>query len=359
MKRKAFIIYMYLWIPVFIMMLISPTDIVFCSPGNPATWDDFWDYGYPIQHEYEGDKISLLLNTLYLDELNKDDRDPKIGNWIKEEKKRTLENIKIAKLCLAGKAFKKTYSKYKSILDEASWKKGAVRFVSDYAEEQKYLARVFNSYPSEIRVYKSEDAGWELPDKTLVLSFDDGPSYPTTLEILKVLRSYKVPAVFFILGKSLRNARLSKTVPDYKGFLLGSHSFSHCNFAGKSQEIIRQEVIKTNREFLLAGLPEPVLIRIPYGSRTLKELSIIENLGKKSILWNMDSQDWQYFMQRERGRIANRVLALALLRRKGIILFHDRITEDAKILPDLLKNLNILGFKFTVPSVESKKATVK
>jgi len=46
---------------------------------------------------------------------------------------------------------------------------------------------------------RPEQPGLKVPDRHVVLTFDDGPT-PWTAEILDVLRSRGVPATFFVVG---------------------------------------------------------------------------------------------------------------------------------------------------------------
>lgn len=74
----------------------------------------------------------------------------------------------------------------------------------------------------------------KVTDKTLYLSFDDGP-LDGTREVLKILNKHNVPATFFLVGKhgtQLHN-RHKKTLEILKNtgknILLANHSFSHAN----------------------------------------------------------------------------------------------------------------------------------
>lgn len=45
------------------------------------------------------------------------------------------------------------------------------------------------------------------PDRTIVLTFDDGPDPHWTPDILAVLRKYRVPGTFFVVGSRRRHIR--------------------------------------------------------------------------------------------------------------------------------------------------------
>ena len=50
------------------------------------------------------------------------------------------------------------------------------------------------------------DLSGTLPDNTVILTFDDGPSRTYTSRILDILKEYSVPAVFFVVGTRVQNS---------------------------------------------------------------------------------------------------------------------------------------------------------
>jgi len=63
--------------------------------------------------------------------------------------------------------------------------------------------------------------------KQIAISFDDGPAEKHTAEILQVLRSKNVPAVFFCIGKHIEcNETLLHQLIE-EGHIIGNHSYSH------------------------------------------------------------------------------------------------------------------------------------
>jgi hypothetical protein len=54
-------------------------------------------------------------------------------------------------------------------------------------------------------------------------------------------------------------------------------------------------------------------------------------------LWNIDSQDWQHQISSE--DIVNRMLGLMLIKRRGVLLFHDVHPKAALALPAIFQAL--------------------
>src|SRR6187401_3192303 len=75
--------------------------------------------------------------------------------------------------------------------------------------------------------------GSELPDKTLSLTFDDGPG-PRTAELADWLAAKGIKATFFINGKNApgRQAALDKIVG--RGHLLANHTQNHLQLTSLS-----------------------------------------------------------------------------------------------------------------------------
>ncbi|MFN8608992.1 MAG: polysaccharide deacetylase family protein [Vulcanimicrobiota bacterium] len=212
-------------------------------------------------------------------------------------------------------------------------------FIAAYAAEQQHLANIQKRYPSEIRCSPEETAGWELPDRSFQLTFDDGPKAGVSQPILASLRQFRAPATFFVLGKRLAEAGAHR--PDYAGFQVASHSYDHANLLELDAGLLSREFSDTEKQAQASNLELARIFRAPYGSRAGRELALMKKLGLRSVLWNVDSQDWQSGMQARPGRIASRTLALMLLQRRGIVLMHDvqpqTPAELGRLLPVLRK----------------------
>lgn len=281
-----------------------------------AIWDGFSAHGRILAKDRE--IVSLYLNTLYMSLLPAD--------WA-TERVRTYHNIARARRAVAAHV---SPSPCAALADPA-WREGARAFLAAYVREGPGGWGI----PAHI--------GWELPDWTLAMTFDDGPDAPGTARVLATLRARRVPATFFLLGANMHGARRDCDVPDYAGFGLGSHTWSHPNLTTLKPRAIREQMRRTDDEFARWRLPRPARFRPPYGACTRRELGAIR---RPCILWNIDSKDYDAAMQARPGRIANRVLALALLQRRGVVLCHDPEPQTPGLLPGLLDGLRAMGFDF-------------
>ena len=77
-----------------------------------------------------------------------------------------------------------------------------------------------------------------------------------------------------------------------EGQLLGNHSFSHPVLPSLDAEALAKEIESTNQLLEHVAQIPTVMFRAPYGARNQGILSALETRKLKSIMWNIDSEDW-------------------------------------------------------------------
>jgi peptidoglycan/xylan/chitin deacetylase (PgdA/CDA1 family)/uncharacterized caspase-like protein len=208
----------------------------------------------------------------------------------------------------------------------------------------------------EARAMSDEINGGNLPAKTLLLTFDDGPHPRYTDQILAILARYKVKALFFQVGQNLgttkdqkvalaRNAEVDKRILA-AGHAIANHTYSH-PFLPKLDDKRLVEEIDSTQQLLLAAVPEgpgrTAMFRAPYGARNPQVLSELADRKLRSVMWNIDSRDWADPVP---DSIAKRVVAEVDKEGRGIILFHDIHARTVEALPQVLDALIAKGYKF-------------
>jgi peptidoglycan/xylan/chitin deacetylase (PgdA/CDA1 family)/uncharacterized caspase-like protein len=201
---------------------------------------------------------------------------------------------------------------------------------------------------SDLEVY-----GNNLPPKTFVLTFDDGPHARYTDQILNILRKHNVKSVFFELGENLGSLKQNKVVPTRasaaavrlieSGETIGSHGYSHNVLPKMSDSEVAKEFDETNRMLKSVINVDPVLFRPPYGERDVKVLAAIGAHNMKSVMWNIDSDDWADPVSKS---IANRVIRDARRLNHGIILLHDIHERTIDAVPLIIETLQNEGYRF-------------
>jgi len=195
--------------------------------------------------------------------------------------------------------------------------------------------------------------GNELPEKTVVLTFDDGPNYSRTPKILDILKQYKVKGYFFSVGKNLGSfnrdgyataGRTKRVITRMlkEGHILANHSFSHPVMTKLNKEKRQQQLSKTNALIKLLSEHKPALFRPPYGSQNDALAKQLQQMGLISVMWNVDSLDWADPIPES---IADRVLRELDQSKRGILLFHDIHKQTIKALPDILEGLHQRGIR--------------
>ena len=201
---------------------------------------------------------------------------------------------------------------------------------------------------------KDEVFGGELPPKTLVLTFDDGPHARYTPQVLEVLQKYGLKAVFFQVGRNLgpetteSGAKLAPTaaISDkilQQGSALGNHSYSHPVLPKLDEAGYTKEIDTTSALLRAIQKQDPVLFRPPYGAINQNILHKVRSENMKAILWNVDSEDWADPVP---NSVAQRVVQEAEKQGRGIILFHDIHKVGLEALPQVIEALQKDGFQF-------------
>ncbi|MDR2639015.1 MAG: polysaccharide deacetylase family protein [Helicobacteraceae bacterium] len=217
------------------------------------------------------------------------------------------------------------------------------RFYESYFYELIRLAALFPKTSSEIdRFNDRELLGGELGDREFCLTFDDGPSEAggTTDSLIAALNDRNLSAIFFALGENAakREADLDAL---YGGHRLASHGWRHISHADTA---LAKASISQADKLLSASGAYVKAFRPPYGQRAADLGAFLSDQNISLVLWNIDSQDWQSAVSAQAA--ADRVLTLALVWRKGIILFHDTHTKAEKALPTLTAKAKALGVTF-------------
>ena len=211
-------------------------------------------------------------------------------------------------------------------------------------------AAVANGGPI-IQVTGSRVRSYSLPARTVALTFDDGPDPTWTPRVLAVLRRYRVPATFFLVGAHA--ASYPGLVRDEvrSGDEVGSHTYTHANLATSDWREGFELALTQNA---LAGAADirTRLLRMPYSSQpdalTAADWHAARQAGEDGylvVLTNLDTRDWA---RPGVGRIV--AAAMPSGGRGAVIMFHDGGGDRAQTvaaLPRIITRLRSEGYRFT------------
>lgn len=226
----------------------------------------------------------------------------------------------------------------------SAWHVNLEQFAHAYVSEQLRLAALFPAVSSEIDTFnKHEWNGDDFADRQFLLTFDDGPSKPQgdTEQVIGMLAAKQKNGVFFVLGenfeKRLRQSDAKSLAELYKGQCVALHGWehqSHAKWANWQDSIKRTQSLVSST---VGGNCFSPQFRPPYGQRKADSGAFFQQQGLQVALWNLDSQDWNN--QVNSNDILNRMITLMLIKRHGVLLFHDVHPKAKTALPQLFDEL--------------------
>ncbi|MEU3334074.1 bifunctional polysaccharide deacetylase/glycosyltransferase family 2 protein [Streptomyces sp. NPDC002144] len=194
-----------------------------------------------------------------------------------------------------------------------------------------------------------------VPDKTIALTFDDGPNPTWTPQVLAILRKYDVPGTFFLVGSMVsRYPGIVKTMVQ-QGNEVGIHTFTHVDLSYQSTARVNREMTQTQLALAGAAGITTTLFRAPYSSETdaIDNYSwpVYQRLGKDgytSVFVDTDSDDWK------KPGVSKIVQWATPKSGKGAaVLMHDAggdRSQTVKALPEYIEKMKAKGYTFTTVS---------
>ncbi|GAA3813125.1 glycosyltransferase [Streptomyces coacervatus] len=203
-----------------------------------------------------------------------------------------------------------------------------------------------------------------VPNKTIALTFDDGPNPTYTPAVLKILQENDVPATFFLVGSMI--SRYPGIVKDMveQGNEVGIHTFTHVDLSYQSDARVNREMQQTQLALAGAAGITTTLFRAPYSSETdaIDNYSwpVYKKLGQDgytSVFVDTDSDDWK---KPGVSKIVN--WATPKGTSGASVLMHDAggdREQTVKALPTYIKKMKAKGYTFTTISgvIEKQNAS--
>lgn len=181
---------------------------------------------------------------------------------------------------------------------------------------------------------------WRIPgnEKTIYLTFDDGPIPEVTPWVLDILDKYGVKATFFCVGDNVRKyPDIFRMVLD-RGHHVGNHTFNHVQgICFRTNNYIRNI---EKAEKLIPG----DLFRPPHGHMRLRQVFALRH-RYRIIMWDVVTRDYSPHMTAQ--GVFNVVKRYT--RNGSIIVFHDSLKAVERIktaLPQSIEWLLNEGYEF-------------
>lgn len=184
------------------------------------------------------------------------------------------------------------------------------------------------------------------------LSFDDGPDSMTTPLVLDILKSYQVPATFFVTGKNARShpdliARILA-----QGHTIGNHTYSHDPLIMlKSSRQLKAQIAKTQSVLGSHGI-RPLVFRPPAGITNPKLGLVLAELGLNAVNFSCRAMDKG---NRKVSGMASKILGR--VRPGDIILLHD-LAPRSEMPDNQFTRLFLTELECVLDGLKSKKLSV-
>jgi len=186
---------------------------------------------------------------------------------------------------------------------------------------------------------------WRMPgeEKTVYLSFDDGPHPEITPFVLEQLKRYGASATFFCIGKNVNAYPQIYRQILLEGHRVGNHTQNHLN----GWKVADDRYIENVRE--AAKYVDSELFRPPYGRIGALQAKVLKGapFNYRIVMWDVLSGDFDVALDAKR-------CARNVTRHAGpgsIVVFHDSEKAFDRLrdaLPVVLEHFSEKGYRFGV-----------
>ncbi len=204
-----------------------------------------------------------------------------------------------------------------------------------------------------------------IPNNVIVLTFDDGPDYGNTANVLNVLRDKGAHATFFINTVNYSNVDQEPPMQDLvrrivnEGHTLGNHTVHHEHLGDLSAGDIENEIAgveNTVRNVFNGGGPALTLLRAPFGepfqsedpnSEVYQRVAGVVQRHAVQVGWNVDPGDYNC-PEGDSNCVYNNVVNLVRTPGQGqygIILMHSVNSQTPAALGRLIDYFRGNGFQ--------------
>jgi len=213
---------------------------------------------------------------------------------------------------------------------------------------------IFDVLPENLESFNlSEDGKAIVPElrrgnpalNEIALTFDDGPHPLYTGQLLAILRYYRVPATFFMVGVQAERYPEWVKMIFQEGHEIANHTYDHFRLVNLpyDEQVYQIEAFQDLIHKITGVYPR--FLRPPGGQFDRATVELMNKNGLALGLWTINSKDGTSITPEE---LLKNTLEQA--QPGSIILFHDGREETIRILPRLIETLKRRGFRFVTMS---------
>jgi peptidoglycan/xylan/chitin deacetylase (PgdA/CDA1 family) len=188
-------------------------------------------------------------------------------------------------------------------------------------------------FPMLLDALDADRVVWRMPrasgDRTVYLTYDDGPNPAATPAVLDVLRAEGVPATFFVIDRHLT----PETAPIVRrafeeGHAVGLHSHTRRKMFRRPYELAVTLAAAADRVEQLAGHRPCRAFRPHAGARSGEMLAALDLIDYQMVGWGFMLWDFDFFRRPLPERVARRIARHASP--GDIVVVHDGHHEDPR-----------------------------
>jgi len=185
-------------------------------------------------------------------------------------------------------------------------------------------------------------------DKTIYLTFDDGPNPVHTPALLDLLRTHDARASFFVIGREAqKHPQLMERIVA-EGHALGNHSYNHPVFSGLPLARQLEEIDRTDQLLATFDGIRQHRFRPPRGAFSFALMLHFARHRRNLAYWSYDSLDYQ---RKPPSELID-LLRANPPRAGDIMLMHDDSDCSTHVLATLLPEWQASGFTFSALSAQ-------
>ena len=197
------------------------------------------------------------------------------------------------------------------------------------------------------------EALWRIAptaEKTVYLTFDDGPIPEVTPWVLDVLDKYNIEATFFCVGDNVRKYPAVYRQVIENGHQVGNHTFNHLQGWQHTANVFHENVALAGERI------ESKLFRPPHGHMWRRQSKKIAASGYQIVMWDVVTRDYS------RRQTPEQVLdnVKQYVRDGSIIVFHDSLKAEKNLryaLPRAIEWLIDEGYQFKLIPTSTDRET--
>lgn len=186
-------------------------------------------------------------------------------------------------------------------------------------------------------------------EKTVYLTFDDGPSTVVTNRVLDILAKEEIKATFFVVGEQIEGREETLRRIAAEGHTIGVHSQTHrYNLIYASDDALLRDVHACAGRIRAVTGVTPHVYRFPGGGvHRPAQKKLIEREGYRVVEWNAGCGD-EEIPNATAERLVKESIASSKGRNTVVFLSHDspHHKETAAALPEIIDYFRAQGFVF-------------